>query len=223
MGASTSVKQPPSTSKWKILKKKKNVLTKDTLRVLNVIHTELDKPIDGSDMPEESDRLKYHALNEVRRLRQRLVYATTVPEHDVYTRHLTKAAASRAALQRNPEKVQRTKKYNQLRKEKGKEQYRIQLSSEKTAVEYGMYAGGILRDGVCSTPRLTSKQEQQQQQQEEEEEEQQEEQQEEEQEKQQEEAEEEQKEKVYKEEKIPMMVPYAIFLRRAIINLVRIC
>ena len=117
MGAAPSVHH--HTSKWKVVQEKRDLLNdKDALRVHTIIRTELQRPTDGSDLPEDRERLKYHALNEVRRLRQRLAYATTEPERDKYVAHLTKSAAARSALKRNPEIVQRTEKFDQSRKEK---------------------------------------------------------------------------------------------------------
>ena len=106
MGAAASV-QEKSVSKWNILKKKRvgGILTKNAIRVLDAIYTELDKPLDGSDMPpSHSDRLHYHSVNEVRRLRQKLSNLTRVPEKDMYVKNLMVEAAARSAMKKNPEK-----------------------------------------------------------------------------------------------------------------------
>ena len=156
MGASASV-QEKTKSKWSILKKKKVVLTKNALKVLDVIYTELDKPLDGSDMPESgSERLHYHSVNEVRRLRAKLNYLQRVPEKDRYQSALKRAAAARSALKRNPEKTQRSDKYDKSRTDQAKRIQTIVPSTDSTAVDNGMFAGGILRDQYCTSPRGTS-------------------------------------------------------------------
>ena len=181
MGAAASV-QEKSVSKWNILKKKRvgGILTKNAIRVLDAIYTELDKPLDGSDMPpSHSDRLHYHSVNEVRRLRQKLSNLTRVPEKDMYVKNLMVEAAARSAMKKNPEKSQRSTAYDRSRMESAAVRHHIVPSTEETAADHGMYAGGILRDTVCTTPRTES-------------------------------------------HPTGKLVPYAIFVRRAIINLSKI-
>ena len=153
MGAAASVPTKPK-SKWAVLKRKKVVLNKAALKVLDVVYTEMSKPIDATDIP-GGERRHYHAINEVRRLRAKLSNLTRIPEKDCYTKQLTKAAAARSALKRNPEKTQRSTKFDRQRRELAHTCHTIEPSTELTAVENGMYAGGILRGVSCSTPRST--------------------------------------------------------------------
>jgi hypothetical protein len=152
MGAGASVKQVTSASKWELLQTNKQVLNKEALNVIEKINHELLLPIDGSDIP-DGIRCHYHAINEVRRIRATILQLTRVPEKDPYVMNLKKEAAKRTALKRNPEKTQRTEKYNQLRIDQSKMIHTIQNTTNLSAVNHGMYAGGILRDIVCSTPR----------------------------------------------------------------------
>ena len=138
-----------------MVKQKKKVLNKEALKVIEVLHEELEAPVDGSDFP-SGERLKYHALNEVRRLRAKILNMTRVPETDCYAKTLKKEKAARFALKRNPEKTQRSDNYDQNRLDQAKVEHVITPSSALTAVQAGMYAGGILREVSCSTPRSST-------------------------------------------------------------------
>jgi hypothetical protein len=155
MGTAASVLPQQKKSKWSVVKQKKKVLNKEALKVIEVLHEELEAPLDGSDFP-SGERLKYHALNEVRRLRAKILNMTRVPETDCYAKTLKKEKAARFALKRNPEKTQRSTNYDRKRLDQAKVQHVITPSSELTAVHAGMYAGGILREVSCSTPRFNT-------------------------------------------------------------------